>query len=93
MVGCLLSHITVRSYGLNHTHRLCLVPCWLVFTDPSSAIGKSSCTPKLFRLRMYFHIHSPTMVPAIESTRFVSSDGRRELATVGAPPMSMEPFT
>jgi hypothetical protein len=87
--GCLLSHMIVRSYGDSQTHRLCLVP-WLVSEEQFSSPlplrpvnASAASTPKDLRFRMYFHIHSPTIVPAIESMSCVSSLGGAVVAVSG----------
>lgn len=72
-VGCLLLHITARSYGANHTHRLCRTPLLVTLAEISSILllasqSGLSVMPKDFLLRTYLYIHSPTIVCAIEST-------------------------
>lgn len=81
LVGCLLLHMTARSYGANHTQRLCRAPLLVMLADTSSALRPSPQlslpspppppTPNDFRRRTYLNIHSPTIVCAIASTTLV----------------------
>lgn len=65
VMGCLLLHMIDRSYGLIHTHRLCLT----AFAPPASPPDNGSGAKlKVLRLRTYFHIHSPTIVAVMAST-------------------------
>jgi hypothetical protein len=72
-VGCLLLHITARSYGASQTQRLWRTPLLVTFCEISSTLllgsqSALSVTPKDFLLLTYLYIHSPTMVCAMEST-------------------------
>ena len=87
-IGCRLDHTTARSYGASQTQRLCRVPLPVILTVPSSPIlvvgspSAVSATPKDFRLRTYFHIHSPIIVCEMASTTLICGTG---LQTEAAP--------
>lgn len=77
LVGCLLLHITARSYGASQTHRLCRTPLLVILADTSSAFLPSQLSlgsptpPKDLLRRTYLYIHSPIIVCAMASTTLV----------------------